>query len=312
MADIAHIPEAEASGEAKAGRAHARQSWWLCLPAIVLLLVGAAGPLVIVLIYSFLEPGEYSGVVWNPTLEAWFNVFFERDIFDDTVTLADAHLSIFWRSLRLSLMTTAIAFLLGFPTAYFIATRPKERRAVWLFLITIPFWTNLLIRTFAIMEVIRNGGILNSALIGIGLIETPIQIMYTDTAVLIGMAYVYLPLMVLPLYAAIDRLDFRLVEAGYDLYASRWRVLRRVILPLVRPGIVAGSILVFVPSLGAYVTPRVLGVGRNMMMGNFNELQFGQGRNWPLGAALSMLLLTAVMAALLVYVRASTREEPRG
>ncbi len=126
------------------------------------------------------------------------------------------------------------------------------------------------------------------------------------------MAYVYLPLMVLPLYAAIDRLDFRLVEAGYDLYAGRWQVLRRVVLPIVRPGIVAGSILVFVPSLGAYVTPRVLGGGKNMMIGNFIELQFGQGRNWPLGAALSMLLLVIVMAALLVYVRASTREEPHG
>ena len=117
------------------------------------------------------------------------------------------------------------------------------------------------------------------------MIESPVQILYTDTAVLIGMAYVYLPLMVLPLYAAIDRFDFRLVEAGYDLYAGRWQVLRRVILPLVRPGIVAGSILVFVPSLGAYVTPRVLGGGKNMMIGNFIELQFGQGRNWPLGAA---------------------------
>ncbi len=126
------------------------------------------------------------------------------------------------------------------------------------------------------------------------------------------MAYVYLPLMVLPLYAAIDRFDFRLVEAGYDLYAGRWQVLRRVILPLVRPGIVAGSILVFVPSLGAYVTPRVLGGGKNMMIGNFIELQFGQGRNWPLGAALSMLLLVMVMAALLVYVRASNARMPRG
>ncbi|MCB1992521.1 MAG: ABC transporter permease, partial [Geminicoccaceae bacterium] len=123
---------------------------------------------------------------------------------------------------------------------------------------------------------------------------------------------VYLPLMVLPLYAAIDRFDFRLAEAGYDLYASRLQVLRRVILPLIRPGLVAGSILVFVPSLGAYVTPRVLGGGKNMMIGNFIELQFGQGRNWPLGAALSMLLLLIVMAALLVYVRVSSPENRRG
>ncbi|MFN7599352.1 MAG: ABC transporter permease, partial [Cereibacter sp.] len=140
----------------------------------------------------------------------------------------------------------------------------------------------------------------------------PLRIIYTDTAVLIGMAYVYLPLMVLPLFAAIDRFDMKLLEAGYDLYASRWQVLRRVILPIVKPGIVAGSILVFVPSLGAYVTPRVLGGGKNMMIGNFIELQFGQGRNWPLGAALSMTLLVIVTVALLVYVRAANRDRSHG
>lgn len=256
--------------------------------------------------------GQYGGVIWTFSTEAWFEVLFTRDIFSDEVTLADAHLAIFWRSVKLSLMTTAITFAVGFPTAWFIATRPPNRRALWLFLITIPFWTNLLIRTFAINEVIRNEGILNTLMVRAGLIERPIQILYTDTAVLIGMAYVYLPLMVLPLFAAIDRFDMRLLEAAYDLYASRWQVLRRIILPLVKPGIVAGSILVFVPSLGAYVTPRVLGGGKNMMIGNFIELQFGQGRNWPLGAALSMLLLAIVMVALLIYVRAAGRGTGHG
>jgi spermidine/putrescine transport system permease protein len=126
------------------------------------------------------------------------------------------------------------------------------------------------------------------------------------------MTYVYLPLMVLPLFAAIDRFDMRLIEAAYDLYASRWQVLRRVIMPIVRPGIVAGSILVFIPALGAYVTPRILGGGRNMMIGNFIELQFGQGRNWPLGAALSVLLLVIVSIALVFYVRVTSRENTRG
>lgn len=288
-----------------------RTSWLLSLPALLLLLVGASGPLLIVVIYAFLEPGEYSGVVWNFTTEAWFRVFFERDIFDGTISPADAHLTIFWRSVELSVLTTLITFVIGFPTAWFIATRPPETRALWLFLITIPFWTNLLIRTFAIMEMIRNQGLLNSFLMWLGLISEPIQILYTETAVLIGMAYVYLPLMVLPLYAAIDRFDFKLIEAGYDLYASRWRVLRRIVLPIVRPGIVAGSILVFVPSLGAYVTPRILGGGKNMMIGNFIELQFGQGRNWPLGAALSLILLIIVLVALLVYTRVSAGEEKR-
>jgi spermidine/putrescine transport system permease protein len=176
-----------------------------------------------------------------------------------------------------------------------------------LFLITIPFWTNLLIRTFAMQEVIRNEGIINSALIGLGVIDRPIQIMFTDTAILFGMVYVYLPLMVLPLYASMEKIDFRLVEAGYDLYANRFQVLRRVIVPLVKPGIIAGSILVFIPSLGAYVTPRVLGGGKNMMLGNLIELQFLSGRNWPLGAALSITLMAFVMVALLFYVRNATR-----
>ena len=298
--------------EADATNRRIRRNWLLSLPAILLLLVGASGPLVIVLIYSFLKPGDFSGVIWEPSFKAWFQILFSRDIFDDTVGLADAHLTIFWRSVRLSLMTTVITLLLGLPTAYFIATRSGRQRMFWLFLITIPFWTNLLIRTFAILEMLRNEGIVNNSLRSLGVITEPIQILYTDTAVLIGMAYVYLPLMVLPLYAAIERLDFRLVEAGYDLYANRLQVFRKVILPLIKPGIVAGSILVFVPSLGAYVTPRVLGGGKNMMIGNFIELQFGQGRNWPLGSSLSILLLLIVMAALLLYVRASSREEPHG
>ncbi|WP_299415996.1 ABC transporter permease [uncultured Sulfitobacter sp.] len=293
-------------------RSKGLDGWLLSTPALILLVLAASGPLLIVAVYSVLEKGDYSGVRWILSGDGWFQVLFQRDIFDQTISLADANLSIFWRSIKLSIATTLITFAFGLPTAWFIATRPPKARALWLFLITIPFWTNLLIRTFAIMEVIRNQGILNTALMNIGLISEPIQILYTDTAVLIGMAYVYLPLMVLPLYAAIDRFDFRLIEAGYDLYASRWQVLRGVILPIIKPGIIAGSILVFIPSLGAYVTPRVLGGGKNMMIGNFIELQFGQGQNWPLGAALSTLLLMIVLVSLVVYTRVSSRDDPNG
>jgi spermidine/putrescine transport system permease protein len=296
------------TAEAQQDRLRARNGWLLSTPALLILGLGAVGPLLIVLVYSFLTPAEYSGVDWTLSGEAWFRVFWKTDIFDGTVTLNDTHLTIFWRSVKLSILTTLITFAIGLPTAWFIATRPPGQRALWLFLITIPFWTNLLIRTFAILEVIRNDGILNSILLGLGVIAAPIQLIFTDTAVLIGMTYVYLPLMVLPLFAAIDRFDLRLLEAAYDLYASRWAVLRRVILPIIRPGIVAGSILVFVPSLGAYVTPRVLGGGNNMMIGNFIELQFGQGRNWPLGSALSMLLLLVVTLALVYYVRAANTD----
>jgi len=284
-----------------------RRAWWLNAPALAILILFAAGPLLVMLVYSFLTPGDYGGVVWEPSAEGWFSVLFTRDIFEGTLEIQDAHLTILWRSVSLSLLTTLICLLLGFPTAYFIATRSPETRNIWLFLITVPFWTNLLIRTFAMLEWIRNQGIVNSALTATGVTDEPIQMLYTEFAILLGMAYVYFPLMVLPLYAAMEKLDFRLVEAAYDLYASRWQVLRRIIIPLVKPGIIAGSILVFIPSLGAFVTPRVMGGGKNMMLGNLIELQFGQGRNWPLGAALSITLLAIVMVALIFYVRSAQR-----
>ena len=293
-------------------KSSARNGWLLSAPALAVLMFAAAGPLLIVLVYSFLTPGQHGNVVWDFSTDGWVGVLWSKDIFSGEWALADAHLAIFWRSLWLSLLTTAFTFLVGFPTAWFIATRPPKERALWLFLITIPFWTNLLIRTYAINEVLRKEGLMNTVLMGLGVTDTPIEVLYTQTAIFIGMTYVYLPLMVLPLFAAIDRFDMKLLEAGYDLYASRMQVLRRVILPIVKPGIIAGSILVFVPSLGAYVTPRVLGGGKQMMIGNFIELQFLQGKNWPLGAALSMLLLIIVMVALLVYVRYANKGSSHG
>ena len=297
----------------KAGRDEIRNRWLLSAPALLIIFFAAIGPLAIVVLYSFMVKGDYGDVkYWQFSTDGWFNVLFERDMFDDTLGPAWANITIFWRSLKLSFITTLITLFLGFPTAYFIATRPAHKRDLWLFLITIPFWTNILIRTFAMQEVIRNEGIINSVLVGLGIVDKPVQIMFTDWAILFGMVYVYLPLMVLPLYASLEKLDFRLVEAGYDLYANRLQVLWRVIIPLVKPGIIAGSILVFIPSLGAYVIPRVLGGGKNMMLGNLIDLQFGQGRNWPLGSALSITLMIIVTLALLVYVRNTAKSGGNG
>ena len=292
-------------------RRDARNRWLLSAPALMIILLAATGPLLIVLLYSFLTPGPYGDVEWKFSTEGWVSVFMERDIFDDTLSIADAHVVIFWRSVKLALMTTVVTLILGFPTAYFIATRPENRRDLWLFLITIPFWTNLLIRTFAVLQIIRNEGIINTLLLKLGVIDAPLQILYTDVAIMLGMVYVYLPLMVLPIYASMEKFDFRLVEAAYDLYATRFNVLRRVLLPLVKPGVIAGSILVFIPAIGAYVAPSVLGGGKNMMLSNLIELQFGQGRNWPLGAALSITVMLIVMVALLVYVRNAGTSEVR-
>ncbi len=306
---MSEMPAVEEDPVARAKRADVRTRWLLNTPALIVLFCAASGPLLIMVIYSFLKPGDYGGIEWAFSMDGWVSVVLQRDIFDDTLSIADAHVSILWRSVRLSILTTLTCFALGFPTAYFIATRPRHTRNVWLFLITIPFWINLLIRTFAIMELIRNQGVINTILMSFGIIDAPIQMLFTDFAIMVGMTYVYLPLMVLPIYASMEKFDFRLVEAGYDLYATRFKVLKRIILPLTKPGIVAGSILVFIPSLGAYVTPRILGGGKNMMLGNLIGLQFGQGRNWPLGAALALTLLMIVMVALLLYVRSVTRQE---
>jgi len=288
-----------------------RNRWILSLPALAIIFFAAAGPLIIVVLYSFLTPGDYTGVIWTFTTETWISVVLERDFFDETLGWADAHLSIIWRSIKLSLTTTILTAIFGIPTAYFIATRSPKSRNIWLFLITIPFWSNLLVRTYAIQELIRNKGVINNFLQWIGITNEPIEMMFTDFAVGFGMTYVYLPLMVLPVYASIEKLDFKLVEGAYDLYASRWQCLRRIIVPLVRPGLIAGSILVFIPCLGAYVTPQILGGGNQLMFGNLIALQFGQGKNWPLGAALSLTLMVIVMVALVYFVKVSSGENKK-
>lgn len=298
--------------ELDAQRQDSKRRWLLSLPALVIIICAATGPLMVMVVYSFLAPGDYGNVKWEFSTDGWVNIFLQRDIFDDTLMWADAHLSIFWRSLSLSMITTVMTLIFGVPTAWFIATQPPGKREFWLFLITVPFWTNLLVRTIAIQELLRAEGVFNNILIFVGVIDAPIQLMFTNFAIAFGMTYVYLPLMVLPVYAAVDKLDFRLVEAAHDLYAGRWTAFRRVILPLIKPGIIAGSILVFIPSLGAYVTPRVLGGGKNLMFGNLIELQFGAGRNWPLGAALSLMLMAAVMVSLIWYVRVTSREQADG
>ncbi len=285
-----------------------RTRWLLSAPAILIIFFAASGPLFIILLVSFLAPGPYGGVAWKFSTDAWLSVILERDIFDNTLSVADAHVSIILRSIKLAALSTLATLIFGFPTAYFIATRPPKTREIWLFLITIPFWVNLLIRTIAILEVIRNQGLINSVLIATGFIDQPIQMLYTDGAIFAGLAYTYLPFMVLPIYASLEKLDFKLAEAASDLYATPFQVLWRIILPLTKPGIIAGCILVFIPALAAYVTPTVLGGGKNLMIGNLIDLQFGQGRNVPLGSALSIALTVFVLLALLVIVRSSARK----
>lgn len=260
-------------------------------------------PVALMVVYSFLSPGTYGGVEWLPSLDAYIQFFFERDFLTDKLVFHTSYLSIYFRSFVQALAATVICLLIGFPTAYFIATRPPATRSAWVLLVTVPYWVNLLIRTVSMLFVIRDEGPLNGALAAVGIVDAPLRIAYTDFAVALGLVYSYLPFMVLPLYAAIERFDFSLMEAACDLYAGRWTILRRIILPTVKPGVVAGCLLVFIPSLGAYIAPDLLGGGKNLMIGNLVALQFQGSRNWPFGAAAAVLLLSAVLVALTVLAR---------
>lgn len=308
-------PNATDGRLAEAKRLHAaretRTRRLLLSPTILTIGIVGLFPLTITMIYSVLSPGTYGGVTWELSGEAYVQFLFERDIFDETLTFSSSYLQIYGRSIGLAFVTTIGALLIGFPTAYFIASKPREQRNLWLFLITLPFWTNLLIRTYAMLLIIRDEGIINLSLMGIGIVEQPVSILYTDTAVFMGLIYSYLPFMVLPLYASLEKLDFRLVEAAYDLYANRLQVLRRVIVPMAKPGIVAGCILVFIPGLGAYITPELLGGGKHLMIGNLIALQFGSSRNWPFGSAAALILMAVVMVALLIYIRNAGKEGAR-
>ena len=291
----------------EADRRAARSRAGLLAPALLIILCISILPLAITVVYSFLTPGTYGGVIWEFSTDAYVQFLFEEDIFDGTLAFNDAYVSIFLRSIGLAFGAMIGTLILGFPTAYFIATKPRNQRNLWLFLITLPFWTNLLIRTYAMLLIIRDEGFINISLMRLRLIDSPLSILYTDTAVFIGLIYSYLPFMVLPLYASLEKLDFRLVEAGYDLYASRWKVLRHVIAPLAKPGIIAGCILVFIPGLGAYITPELLGGGKSLMIGNMIAFQFGSSRNWPFGSAAALILMMLVIIVLLIYAASAGR-----
>lgn len=286
-------------------RQGARRNLGLASPAILIMAVLGLLPLAVVIAYSFMVPADYGGVVPKFSLESYVSLLFQRDIFDDTLTFSGDYLEIYLRTAIFGAITTALCLLVGFPTAYFMATRPKKTRNLWVLLVTIPFWSNLLVRTIAIMFIIRDEGLINSILIDLGIIDHPITMLYTNFAILLGLVYSFLPFMVLPIYASLEKFDFRLAEAAFDLYATRFQVLTRIVIPLAKPGIVTGAILVFVPSFGAYVTPLLLGGGSHLMIGDLIALQFGSSRNWPLGSAFSIVLMVIIMIALVLQIRRS-------
>ena len=293
------------SGGTAATDTYADARGWLLLPAWAVLAIFVLAPVMMMLVYSFLTKEFRGGVIWEFSLGAYDQFFCNRGLFgDDPCTIEWTYITIFWRSIWQAGLATLLALIIGFPTAYFIATRPENTRAIWVFLITIPYWVNLLIRTVSMKFLLRDEGPLNDMLLGVGVIDAPLGIVNTNLAVQLGLFYSYLPFMVLPIYASVERYNFTLSEAAADLYASKWTTLRRIVLPAVKPGVIAGCILVFVPSLGAFLAPDLLGGAKNFMIGSLIEEQFkGNAGNWPFGAAASMILLTLVLIVLLFLAR---------
>lgn len=274
----------------------------LVLPALGVIGAFMLLPLSLMAYVSFLERGLHGGVEWQTfTADAYIKFLVERDLMGQLALNTD-YLQIFARSFLLAGTTVLLALLVGFPTALYIALQDNQRyRNLLVFMVTIPFWTNLLVRNYAWIILLRNNGLIDNGLAALGLNPGPLDLLYTDFSVWIGLTYSFLPFMVLPIYTSLEKLDLRLVEAAFDLGANRRRALHRVVIPLALPGIVAGCILVFVPCLGAYVTPELLGGSKSLMIGNLIQNQFGSARNWPFGAALAFALLALVLLAMTIY-----------
>jgi len=259
---------------------------WFLLPTWLWMLVFFAAPFVIVLAYSLLTRGVYGGVEQPWTVEAYQRL------------IDPLYLTILFRSFAMALAATAICLVMAFPVALFIS-RSHARKNFYLQLVMLPFWTSFLVRTYAWLFLLRDTGLVNTVLMKLGVIHAPLSLLYNDGTVLLGLVYGYLPFMVLPIYATLERLDPALVEAAADLGARPLATVFRVIVPLSRPGLVAGSVLVFIPCLGAYLTPDLLGGGRTVLVGNLVQNQFTNARDWPFGSAVSMLLM--VLVVLLVW-----------
>ena len=280
--------------ERQAERAESRRGFLLGLPSIIYLLVFFVIPLGVVIAYSFATRTRTD----RTELNSW-NLEAYRRLSEEVVR------AVAFRSLWFAILTTVICLALAYPLAYFISTRRPTTRNLMLVAIMIPFWSNFLIRTYAWRLLLDSDGLFTQMASGMGLGDG--RILFTSKAVILGLVYGYLPFMVLPLYASIERIDWSLVEGARDLYANGWESFRRVVWPLSRPGVIAGSILVFVPSFGAFVTPAILGGNKKGLMGSYIVDQFMDARNGPLGASLSVVVLAVMLIGTLVYFRQGGR-----
>ena len=273
-------------------------------PVMLVLFAFFIVPILIISAYSLMEADAYGGVHNTFSTDAYVRFLFSSD-WDDNLQFDLSYINIFFRSFALAFACTVLCLAVAFPAAYFIATQPPNRRGTLLLLITIPFWANLLVRTYCWVLILRDSGLVNGWLMSFNLISTPLPLMYTNSAILVGLTYTYLPFMVLPIYASLEKIDWRLIEASRDLYAGYRQTLKHVVFPLARPGIMAGCIMVFIPSLGAFIAPNLLGGGKNLMIGSLIQLQFSSSRNWPFGAASALILLVFILLLLYLWRRHS-------
>lgn len=283
-----------------------RQGAAAALPALAFITTFLVLPLGFVAVYSLLEADPYGGVEWAFTTDAYQKFLFETTLAGE-LSFNPGYLQIFGRSIWIAAAATGIAAVLAFPVAHYMAMQPAHRQNLMVFLVTIPFWTNLLIRTYCWILLLRDNGVINSALVAGGLTSEPVTLLYTEFAILVGLVYMYIPFMILPVYSSLIRLDQRLLEAAHDLYANRLAALRHIVLPIAKPGLMAGSVLVFIPALGNFIAPDLLGGGKNLMIGSLVQLQFSSSRDWPFGSAMALILLAAVMTTLMLIARGRTR-----
>ena len=280
--------------EHRAEKARARRGFLIGLPSLTYLVLLFAVPLGIVLVYSFATRSRTGRTV----LGGWSLDAYGR--------LADGLVvEIFLRSLWLAVLATVVCLVLAYPFAYYLATRSPKVRGILLVLVMIPFWSNFLVRTYAWRVLLGTDGPFIRFLESVGIGE--LRLLFTPFAIVLGLVYGFLPFMILPLYASIERIDFSLVEAARDLYASGWQAFRKVTWPLSLPGVIAGSILVFIPSFGAYVTPEILGGSKTTMIGSYVVRQFLSARDWPFGAAISFAILAVMLVAARLYFRSGGR-----
>jgi spermidine/putrescine transport system permease protein len=271
---------------------------WGLLPAWVIMGFTLIIPIGIVIAVSFATRGAYGGFDWALSGESYIQILYQVG-WTDELEFNPQYLYIIARTLWLAAITTLICMGVSLPVAYYIARQPRSVKAALVYLVTLPFWVSMIVRVYAWLMILGNDGVIEKALVATGLTTGIDSLLFNDGAMLVGMVYSYLPLMILPVFASVEKLDGALIEASHDLYANRWVTLRRVILPLAWPGLMAGAILVFVPCLGAVLEPILLGGGKQLLMGNLIQTQFGGGRNWPFGAAIAVVLMGLVMIVLM-------------